>query len=121
VRPLVAYDGSDHATRALEIAVEYAETRGCPLHVVCVREELEEARRRLDEACDYARGHAVDPTPLPKEGDAVADRVLEAAADVEADLLVMGSFGKSRLKQFLLGSTTETMLESFTHPILLYR
>jgi nucleotide-binding universal stress UspA family protein len=33
----------------------------------------------------------------------------------------MGSFGKSRLKQFLLGSTTETMLESFTHPILLYR
>lgn len=121
MRPLVAYDGSDHATRALEIAVEYAETRGCPLHVVCVREELEEARRTLGEACDYARGHAVDPTPLPKEGDAVADRILEAAGDIEADLLVMGSFRKSRLKQFLLGSTTETVLETFTHPILLYR
>ena len=91
MRPLVAYDGSDHATRALEIAVEYAETRGCPLHLACVREELDEARRTLDEACDYARGHAIDPSPLPKEGDAVAERILEAARDVDADLLVMGS------------------------------
>ncbi|HET6637978.1 MAG TPA: universal stress protein [Gemmatimonadota bacterium] len=121
MRPLVAYDGSDHATRALEIAVEYAETRGCPLHLVCVREEIDEARRTLDEASDYARGHAVEPILLPKEGDAVPERILEAAGDVEADFLVMGSFGKSRLKQFLLGSTTETLLESFNHPILLYR
>jgi nucleotide-binding universal stress UspA family protein len=121
MRPLVAYDGSDHATRALEIAVEYAETRGCPLHLVCVREELAEARRTLDEACEYARGHDLDPTCLAKEGESVPERILEAAGDVEADLLVMGSFGKSRLKQFLLGSTTETLLESFNHPILLYR
>ena len=68
MRPLVAYDGSDHATRALEIAVEYAETRGCPLHLVCVREELDEARRTLEEACDYARGHAVDPSPAAEGG-----------------------------------------------------
>lgn len=121
MRPLVAYDGSDHATRALEIAVEYAETRGCPLHLVCVREELDEARRALEVACEYARGHDLDPTCLAKEGEAVPERIREAAGDVEADLLVMGSFGKSRLKQFLLGSTTETLLESFNHPILLYR
>jgi nucleotide-binding universal stress UspA family protein len=54
-------------------------------------------------------------------GDSAAERILEAATDVDADLLVMGSYGKSRLKQFLLGSTTETLLESFDHPILLYR
>lgn len=121
LRPLVAYDGSDHATRALEIAVEYAETRGCPLHLVCVREQLDDARRTLEEACEYARGHAVEATTVPKEGDAVAERILEAAGDVDADLLVMGSSGKSRLRQFLLGSATETLLESFDHPILLYR
>ena len=33
----------------------------------------------------------------------------------------MGAYGKSRLKEFLLGSTTGTLLESFDHPILLYR
>ena len=120
-RPLVAYDGSDHATRALEIAVEYAEKRGCPLHLVCVRGNAKEANQVLEEACDYARGHSVAPTPLPREGESVADRILEAAAGIDADLLVMGAYGKSRLKEFLLGSTTETLLESFDHPMLLYR
>jgi nucleotide-binding universal stress UspA family protein len=120
-RPLVAYDGSDHATRALEIAVEYAEKRGCPLHVVCVRGDARDAGRVLEEACDYARGHRVEPVPMPKEGDAAADRILEAASDVQADMLIMGAHGKGRLKEFLVGSTTGTLLESFDHPILLYR
>lgn len=121
MRPIVAYDGSDHATRALEIAVEYTEKRGCPLHLVCVRDDVNEAGRILDEACDYARGHSVKPTALALEGDSVPERILAAATDIDADLLVMGSFGKSRLKEFLLGSTTETLLASFNHPILLYR
>ncbi|HEU4463881.1 MAG TPA: universal stress protein [Gemmatimonadota bacterium] len=121
VRPLVAYDGSDQATRALEIAVEYAETRGCSLHVVCVRGDEGESGVVLETACDYARGHAVEPVPLPLAGDAVPERILAAAADVGADLLVMGAYGKSRLKEFLLGSTTETLLGAFEHPILLYR
>ncbi|HET9334577.1 MAG TPA: universal stress protein [Gemmatimonadota bacterium] len=120
-RPLIAYDGSDHATRALEIAVEYAETRGCQLHLVCVRGEEQEASAVLETACDYARGHAVEAAPLALAGDAVPDRILAAAADVGADLLIMGAYGKSRLKEFLLGSTTETLLGAFEHPILLYR
>ena len=120
-RPLVAYDGSDHATRALEIAVEYAEIRGCPLHILCVRGEEGQAGDVLETACDYARGHAVEATPMPLAGDAVPERILTAAADVEADLLVMGAYGRSRLREFLLGSTTETLLASFQHPILLYR
>jgi nucleotide-binding universal stress UspA family protein len=86
-----------------------------------VREEAGEAERILEEACEYARGHGVEPAPLPLTGESAAEGILEAASDVDADLLVMGSFGKSRLKQFLLGSTTETLLESFGHPILLYR
>ena len=120
-RPLVAYDGSDHATRALEIAVEYAEKRGCPLYLACVRDDVEEAKRTLEAACDFTRGHSVEPTALPLQGDAVAERILEVARDVEADLLIMGAYGKSRLKEFLMGSTTETLLASFQHPILLYR
>jgi nucleotide-binding universal stress UspA family protein len=120
-RPLIAYDGSDHATRALEIAVEYAEKRERPLHVVCVRADAREAAQVLEEACDYARGHSVEPIPMPKQGDAAADRILEAASDAQADVLIMGAHGKSRLKEFLLGSTTGTLLESFDHPILLYR
>jgi nucleotide-binding universal stress UspA family protein len=33
----------------------------------------------------------------------------------------MGAFGKGRLRKLFVGSTTETVLSSFDHPVLLYR
>ena len=119
VRPLVAYDGSDHATRALEVAVEYAEKRGCPLHLVCVREEAGEAERLLEEACEYARGHAVAAAPLPLTGESAAERILEAAGDVDADLLVMGCYGHSRARELVLGGASRTVLQTMTLPVLM--
>lgn len=120
-RPLVAYDGSDHATRALEIAVAYAERRGVPLHVVAVRPDAGASRALLDEAAAYARGHGLDPVLHPREAVEVAETVLETARETGADLLVMGASGKGRLRELLLGSTTETILARFDHPVLLYR
>ncbi len=120
-RVLAAYDGSEHAARALEIGVEYAERRAAPLHVVTVQHSREEAQRILDEALDFAGGHSVTPTAHAREGDAAADLVLEVAREVGADLLVMGAYGRGRLREFLVGSTTETILTRFEHPILLYR
>ncbi|MDP5776249.1 universal stress protein, partial [Pseudomonas aeruginosa] len=37
------------------------------------------------------------------------------------DLLVMGAYGHSRIRQFLVGSTTTSMLRSTTSPLLLLR
>ncbi|MCT7085102.1 universal stress protein, partial [Salmonella enterica] len=37
------------------------------------------------------------------------------------DLLVMGAYGHSRIRQFLVGSTTRTMLRTATMPVLLLR
>ncbi|WP_432205725.1 universal stress protein [Enterococcus faecalis] len=37
------------------------------------------------------------------------------------DLLVMGAYGHSRIRQFLVGSTTTTMLRTSTLPVLLLR
>ena len=113
-RPLVAYDGSEHATRALELGVEYAERRGCELHLVTVHDRGEEARRMLEEAGDYASGHGLDAVPHARES-------LEVAREVGSDLLVMGAYGRGRLREFLLGSTTEAMLARCEHPVLLYR
>lgn len=50
---------------------------------------------------------------------AVAEAVLSHAADSDADLIVMGGYGHSRLRQLVLGGVTRTMLESMTVPVLL--
>lgn len=120
-RVLVAYDGSEHATRALEVGVAYAERRGLPLHVVSVHPNEEEARRVSDEAVDYAAGHELDPVVHVRESDRASEMILEVAREIGVDLLVMGAYGSGRFREFLLGSTTEEILTRFDHPILLYR
>lgn len=120
-RPLVAYDGSEHAARALELAVEYAERRECPLHMVTVQGRAEDAERLLAEAEEFARGHGLDPVSHARESEKVVEMILEVLREAGADLLVMGAYGKSRLREFLLGSTTEEILARSEHPVLLYR
>ena len=38
-----------------------------------------------------------------------------------ADLLVMGAYGHSRIRQFIVGSTTTTLLRTSTVPVLVLR
>lgn len=49
----------------------------------------------------------------------VGDLVLSAAADLEADLLVMGCYGHSRSREFVLGGATRTVLSHMTLPVLM--
>jgi nucleotide-binding universal stress UspA family protein len=44
---------------------------------------------------------------------------LSHAADVSADLLVMGGYGHSRLREFILGGVTRTVLKAMTLPALM--
>jgi nucleotide-binding universal stress UspA family protein len=49
----------------------------------------------------------------------VAASILSYAADSAADLLVMGAYGHSRLREFILGGVTRGMLQSMTVPVLM--
>ena len=48
----------------------------------------------------------------------IGNTLLSHAADYSADLLVMGGYGHSRLREFVMGGTTRTILESMTLPVL---
>ena len=53
-------------------------------------------------------------------GDAdVASTLLSQAADTSADLIVMGAYGHSRLREFILGGATQGMLAAMTAPVLM--
>jgi nucleotide-binding universal stress UspA family protein len=49
----------------------------------------------------------------------VADALLSHAADSGADFIVMGGYGHSRLREFVLGGVTHSILRSLTVPALL--
>ena len=45
--------------------------------------------------------------------------ILDYAADCGADFMVMGGYGHSRLREFILGGVTRSILKSMTVPVLM--
>jgi len=52
-------------------------------------------------------------------GIGIGNTLLSRAADYEANLLVMGAYGHSRVRELLLGGTTRTVLTSMILPVLM--
>ena len=75
---------------------------------------------RLDLA-GYLRLHGVEPKVRYHSSApiGVGEGLLSLAADVGADLLVMGCYGHSRARELVLGGATRTILRSMTVPVLM--
>ena len=61
----------------------------------------------------------VDLKRVVTGGTQVANTILSYAADVSADFVVMGGYGHSRLREFILGGATRGVLSSMTIPTLM--
>ena len=64
-------------------------------------------------------GVKVDVDRIASTEADIASTILSHAADVSADLLVMGGYGHSRLREFILGGVTRGILAAMTVPTLL--
>ena len=74
-----------------------------------VHQELAEDRRRLEEMRERLRGQGVEISHLVRDG--FADTALtETASEIGADLLVVGTHGRSGLRRFFLGSISERVV-----------
>ncbi len=63
--------------------------------------------------------HAVEKRRGPHRRHEVGDALLARAQALDADLLVMGAYGHSPLRESVLGGVTRTMLEAMTLPVLM--
>jgi nucleotide-binding universal stress UspA family protein len=126
-RVLIGWDDSREATRAINDAVPLlvgAES------VTILAVDPAQGPRNLnrshgevpgaDIALHLAR-HGVKATTerTVSAGIGAGNALLSRASDLEADLLVMGVYGHSRVRELLLGGATRTVLESMTLPILM--
>jgi nucleotide-binding universal stress UspA family protein len=64
-------------------------------------------------------GLKVELKPIAGADSDVAATILSHAADSAADFIVMGGYGHSRLREFILGGATHGMLRSMTVPVLM--
>jgi nucleotide-binding universal stress UspA family protein len=120
-RIVVAWDGSHGAARAIGDAMPFLH-RAKAIDIVMVAN----GRAKKDEvpgveiAHHLARhGLKVDVHQLVAEDIDVANTILSYAADNAVDFIVMGGYGHSRLREFVLGGTTRGILQTMTVPILM--
>ena len=117
---VIAWKPTREAARAVSAAVPLLQ-RARRVHVLSWGKEEESvtgARLDLD---GYLKLRGVEPT-WHREGEEpefMGDLLLSRAFDMDADLLVMGCYGHSRAREWVLGGTSRTILQSMTLPVLM--
>lgn len=117
---LAAYDGSERAARALQAFRWFHEIGAGPVHVLSVHPDGNRAADQARMAVDYLRGHAVPAVERIVASSAPPGEViLRVAREFQAGLIVMGAYGRPRLREFLLGSVTRSLLRESSIPLFL--
>jgi nucleotide-binding universal stress UspA family protein len=117
----VCWDGSRAAARAIADAIPLLKRSGrVEVFIVSDERGKQDEVEGADMAAHLARhglNVQVERTAL---GDIdVADIILSHAADTGTDFIVMGGYGHSRLREFVLGGVTRSIFKAMTVPVLM--
>ncbi|MGN6283720.1 MAG: universal stress protein [Afipia sp.] len=116
------WDGSRAATRAINDAMPFLKRAKSTELFIVINEKTsgDDEIRGVEMANHLARhGVHVDVETTPVADIDVPDAILSHAADCSANLIVMGGYGHSRLREFVLGGATRTILSSMTAPVFM--
>lgn len=132
---LVPTDGSEVAAGALDHAIDAAQRHDATIHLLYVvdmrvartapglalgelRETLEnEGERALDDLATTVEEAGLDVVTTIRQG--VPDsEILDSVEETDADLLVMGSSGKSQRERIRVGSVTESLVRAAMVPVV---
>jgi nucleotide-binding universal stress UspA family protein len=117
----VAWKDAREAAVAMTAAMPLL-ARANRIEILSVSEQEGDEQKCLDcseSIVDQLRWHELNAygrVVLPA-GRSAPQAVLETAHGLEADLLVMGAYGRSRLREFLLGGFTQRVLEGVDLPV----
>jgi nucleotide-binding universal stress UspA family protein len=118
-RVLVAWNGSREASRAAFDCLSLLQP-GAEMKVLSVDSTRGDAT--LAAIGGAIERHGLNPelaSVSRSEGRSVPEEILKAAADFQADLLALGCYGHSRLRETVFGGATTRILRDMTLPILM--
>ena len=119
----IAWKETREAARAVTAALPILQ-RARQVHVISWEGKDEQASAVQGAGLDldgYLRLHGVKPVwhRGGAEPDRLGEMLLSRVFDLGADLLVMGCYGHSRAREWILGGTTRSILASMTLPVLM--
>ena len=119
---MICWNGSRESIRAVVDALpllKKAEVAQIVMYNIDAESDMDVAVAGTDIA-EYLRRHGVNVEILPpQKSSKIGDSLLELAARQGTDLLVMGGYGHTRFREFLLGGVTRTILEESNVPVLM--
>jgi nucleotide-binding universal stress UspA family protein len=124
-RVMVAWDSSLEASRAVRESIDLL-AGADEVRVVLVDPIETERGHGAEPGADIAtylarHGAKVAVDRLPSQGQGIGSVLRQHATDVEAELLVMGGYGHSRLRERIFGGVTRSMLEAPALPTIMAR
>jgi nucleotide-binding universal stress UspA family protein len=119
-RFLIAFDGGASSLKAVNHIAQGSLFPGLECHLLTVGSETAQAQDALGYAGKRLRdaGYAVEANFIQGQPDSAIAAYAEAQ---QIDLLVMGAYGHSRLRNLIIGSTTTEMIRSCKIPVMLFR
>ncbi|MDP3897720.1 MAG: universal stress protein [Mesorhizobium sp.] len=124
-RILVAWDSKIEAARAVREALEMLADAD-EVHVTLVDPDSSELKNGAEPGADiaaYLARHGVKVTVdrLPSQGQSVADVLRRHAVDTAAEMIVMGGYGHSRLRERIFGGVTRSLINNPPLPLFMAR
>ena len=139
---LVPVDGSETAYAAVAKSIEFAQAFGSKIIVVQVlsldpyiaaeyisahqtNDLIERARTSIIESLDAAKAkfnqYGIEVETKILEGQVIHREIIKVAEENHADLIIIGSHGRTGLKKFFLGSVAQSLLGESHIPVLIVR
>ena len=122
-RIVVGWNASREAARAISDAMPLL-SEAQEVHIVVVPEPKIVRLLGQDPGADISRHlarYGIAVTLHCLVGDDAGDLLLAKAAELGADMIVMGAYGQPKISEFVFGSATQTILSASQLPILLSR
>ena len=118
-KALLAFDGSAKSKEALFVAAYVAELWKTSLIVMTLTEDETASAPLQDYARTYLELHEIEAEYVHMKGS--MDLFLDVSREREIDLILMGGYSGTPLKEMLIGSLVNHLLRKFEHPILICR
>lgn len=117
---LIAYDGSSFSRQALVTGAAIAQKAGIPLTVIHVSDEKERGEIVLLQAVESLKAYDVTYDTIIEDGEP-AESIIGTCKNGNYNLMVMGAYGHSRLRELVLGSSTVQIMRKVNCPLVLCR
>ncbi len=115
---MIAYDGGRESIRAVSDATAFIEGADEVTVLTIGDGDRAQMGKALVEALKHHNPN-VKGDHLPSNHQPIASIILSRLADLGSDLLVMGCYGRSRLRELILGGVTREIFHSATVPVFM--